>query len=374
MSQIPLRIALVGADTMLGKAVNDALSASAFASAEIDLLDDEETSGTIAAASDEVTLIQTVHAESFAHCDFTFFAGSKDLTRTHWRDALKVGSRVVDLTGELENMPGILVRAPWIQEENPIPENATQKAASTGTVDAPDLQTGSVVSAHPAAVLLALLAACVERLAPLRNLWATLLLPASEYGHAALEELHRQTANLLSFQPLPMNLFGGQTAFSLAVSFGERGQVSLADSEGMIQRHFKKISPQNADALALQVVQAPVFHGYSASVSLEFTRPVAIADVHHALNCPFVRVLTDANEFPGSVQAVEEEEIQVLVRPVFSRGYAASAGSDDRSIRNEEIFDLFWLWAVADNLKLAARNAVACALELNRLRPHGTVQ
>ncbi|MEO6966172.1 MAG: hypothetical protein ABI076_09810, partial [Acidobacteriaceae bacterium] len=34
----------------------------------------------------------------------------------------------------------------------------------------------------------------------------------------------------------------------------------------------------------------------------------------------------------------------------------------------------FWLWIVADNLKFAAKNAVACALELNRLRPRGKVQ
>ncbi|MCU1312970.1 MAG: hypothetical protein JWM54_727, partial [Acidobacteriaceae bacterium] len=31
-------------------------------------------------------------------------------------------------------------------------------------------------------------------------------------------------------------------------------------------------------------------------------------------------------------------------------------------------------WAAADNLKLAATNAVACALEMRRLRPQGHVQ
>jgi len=33
-----------------------------------------------------------------------------------------------------------------------------------------------------------------------------------------------------------------------------------------------------------------------------------------------------------------------------------------------------WLWAASDNLRLQARNAVECALELRRLRPKGTVQ
>jgi aspartate-semialdehyde dehydrogenase len=34
----------------------------------------------------------------------------------------------------------------------------------------------------------------------------------------------------------------------------------------------------------------------------------------------------------------------------------------------------FWLWMAADNLKLAAVHAIACAGELGRLRPSGKVQ
>jgi aspartate-semialdehyde dehydrogenase len=34
----------------------------------------------------------------------------------------------------------------------------------------------------------------------------------------------------------------------------------------------------------------------------------------------------------------------------------------------------FWMWLAADNLKLHAANAVACAAELRRLRPRGKVQ
>jgi aspartate-semialdehyde dehydrogenase len=32
------------------------------------------------------------------------------------------------------------------------------------------------------------------------------------------------------------------------------------------------------------------------------------------------------------------------------------------------------LWVATDNLKLSAINAVACALEMRRLRPQGQVQ
>jgi aspartate-semialdehyde dehydrogenase len=34
----------------------------------------------------------------------------------------------------------------------------------------------------------------------------------------------------------------------------------------------------------------------------------------------------------------------------------------------------FWIWAASDNLRMAAQNAVECALDLRRLRPQGKVQ
>jgi aspartate-semialdehyde dehydrogenase len=235
------------------------------------------------------------------------------------------------------------------------------------------------VSAHPVAVLLAMLAARSQKVAPLHGLWATLLQPASEYGHAALEELHQQTANLLSFQPLPTEVFGGQTAFTLAVSFDAAGQAALASAADRIRRHYAKISFVPASSLALQVIQVPVFHGYALSVSVEFAHPVAAGALAKALAGSHVRIVADATSFPGNVQAVEEQEPQILVQPVFppseievtSTDGVESAAADKPEPKQT---NRFWLWIVADNLKFAAQNAIACAVELNRLRPRGKVQ
>ncbi len=372
MPEKSLRIALVGAGTLLGKALNDELAASAFASADFHLIDDEGALGKLAATADEVTFIQRIEPDSFDGCDFTFFAGGPELTRKHWRNALDAGSSIVDLSGELEGASGILVRAPWIQGDPAATTGpAAHAAGKPNQVAAPDLQTRAVVSAHPVAVLLALLAARSQRIAPLHSVWATLLQPASEYGHAALEELHQQTTNLLSFQPLPMEVFGGQTAFTLAVSLGG---VALSTAADVIRRHYAKIASAPAASLALQIIQVPVFHGYALSVAVEFQKPVAADALARALAGSHVHVITNASEFPGNVQAVEEEDVQVLVQPVVEdAGIPGSAGSAKRQLGSAETHR-FWLWIVADNLKFAAQNAIACAVELNRLRPRGSVQ
>ncbi len=378
MSDKSLRIALVGAGTLLGKALSDELALSAFTSADIRLIDDDaDVQGKLAAVDDEITLIQPIEPDSFDGCDFVFFACDAAIVKKHLRQALKGGACIVDLSGELEKAPGVLVRAPWVQER--IAGNAIPGARDAAKTPTPDLDTRAVVSAHPVAVLLAMLAARSLKVGPLHGLWATLLQPASEYGHAALEELHQQTANLLSFQPLPTEVFGGQTAFTLAVSFDAAGQAGLATAADRIRRHYVRISSVPASSLALQVIQVPVFHGYALSVSVEFPHPVAAGALAKALAGSHVRIVADATAFPGNVQAVEEQEAQILVQPVFPPSQsdpAAGGGPQDLAGKGNVAGETnrFWLWIVVDNLKLAAQNAIACAVELNRLRPRGKVQ
>lgn len=361
-----MRIAVVGAGTLLGKTLNEAIAESSLASAEVLLLDSEETSGTLVSGGDEANLIQTVEADSFAGCDFAFFAGTRELTGKYWRDAVSAGACVIDLSGELRDADGAIVRAPSVQDGGSAVDGGRSPAAAVKSI-APNLQTSIVVSAHPATVLLALLTARLQKAAPVRSFFATLLQPASEYGQGALEELHQQTANLLRFQAIPTDVFGVQSAFSLAVSLGADRPISLDESAMAIRRDFHRIVLLREESFMLQVIQAPVFHGCSASIAVELEQPATLEAMEQALSGTQVHVVAAASEFPENIQAADTAEIQVLVRRGIddaTPGETASAAPGRR----------FWLWVAADNLKLAASNAIECALELNRLRPSGKVQ
>ncbi len=209
------KIAIVGASTLLGKELKDAISESTLATATFSLLDDEAAQGQLDQVGDEITFVQAIRPGSFDKVDFTFFCGSEDLTRRHWKHALQAGSTVLDLSGALDQEPGVLVRAPWLD----------------GNEVAADLFTPAVVPAHPAAVALALL---LERLKPVfpRFIAATLLAPASEFGRGAMDELHQQTVSLLSFQTLPKATYDAQAAFNLLSGLGESAQISLLESRG----------------------------------------------------------------------------------------------------------------------------------------------
>ncbi len=129
---------------------------------------------------------------------------------------MRSGSTVLDLSGALDQETGVLVRAPWLGWE-------------AATVD---LFTPAVVPAHPAALALALLLERLQQAAPVRFAAATLLEPASEYGRAAMDELHQQTVNLLSFQELPKAVFDAQTAYNLLSGLGEGATGQLEHGGG----------------------------------------------------------------------------------------------------------------------------------------------
>jgi aspartate-semialdehyde dehydrogenase len=339
------KIAIAGASTLLGRELKEALSESPLAVANFALLDDEESQGQLDQVGDEVTFVQPIAGDAFEHVDFTFFTGSEDLTRKHWRQALREGSTVLDLSGALDQEAGVLVRAPWL-------------GADAGT---PDLFTPAIVPADPAALALALLMERLRQASVVRFAAATVLEPASQFGRAAMDELHQQTVSLLSFQSLPRAIYDAQVAYNLLSGFGEGAGIGLKARTARIRRHYEALAGSGWPALALQVVHAPVFHGHAFSIGVELERPVAISALEEALGGDHVDLVLEDTDSPSNLAATGQNDVLVRLRP--------EPGS-----RNPLEATRLWLWAASDNLRLNAHNAVACALDLRKLRPQGTVQ
>ena len=338
------KIAIAGAASLLGRELKDALIDSPLGAANITLLDEEEARGQIDQVGDEVTFIQALSLDAFERIDFTFFCGSEDLTRRHWRQALRSGSTVLDLSGVLDQETGVLVRAPWL-------------GADSGTVD---LFTPAVVPAHPAALALGLLMERLLQAAPVLSAAATVLEPASEFGRAAMDELHQQTINLLSFQPLPRDVYDAQAAYNLLGGMGENSKVNLVSVEARIRRHYHALSQGRWPALAMQLVHAPAFHGHTFSIFVELERPVEVSVLEEALSGERVDLVLEDTDSPSNLAATGQNDVLVRLHPeIPARGTAVSR---------------LWLWAASDNLRLNVQNAVACALDLRRLRPQGLVQ
>jgi aspartate-semialdehyde dehydrogenase len=332
-----LRGAIVGASTLLGKELAEELSATTAAVWDITLLAAEDKGVTITAAGDEATLIQPIAADSFVGVDTVFFAGEGATALQFWKAAQAAGAAIVDLTGALEAQPNVQVLSPLV-----------------GDGLKTHLATTAAVSAHPAAIMLALVSNKL-RATGLDRLAATVLQPASELGNAGVEEVHQQTVSLLSFKPLQKNIYDAQVAFNLIASLGASSKASLQSTSDKILRHTKLLTSAAADSVTLQLLQAPVFHGYTASVFLELAQDLDEDVLRKTLIGNHSQFLED--EFPSNEMAAGKGEILLRVTKAEARKGSA-----------------FWLWMAADNLRLSARNAVACALELLQLKPTSGVQ
>ena len=339
------KIAIAGASSMLGRELKDSLSDSPLAAANFALLDEEDTHGQLDQVGDEVTFIQKIGEDAFERADFTFFCGSEDLTRKYWRQALRAGSSVLDLTGALDQETGVLVRAPWLGVEE----------------SSADLFTPAVVPAHPAAMVLALLMERVQGVAAVRNVAVTLLAPASEFGKGAMDELHQQTVNLLSFQSLPRAEYDAQAAYNMLCGMGESAKVDLNMVAARVRRHYEALAGRRGPAVALQVIHTPVFHGHTFSIALELERPVEMTALEESLGGEHVDLVMEDTDSPSNLAATGQNDVLVRLRAEQEAGGRAAASR-------------FWLWAASDNLRLWAQNAVECALDLRKIRPQGTVQ
>lgn len=165
--------------------------------------------------------------------------------------------------------------------------------------------------------------------------------------------------NLFSFQEIPKQIFDSQVAFNLRTSCGERCHPALQETRERIASHLRHLLERGSarETLipqpALRLLQAPIFFGYAVCCFVELQQPASTEEVESVLNRkPFV-VFRSGEEQPSVLEAAGTDDI--LLGPV-ERDPACGAG--------------YWIWAVMDNVRLSALNAVQIAEEIVFLGGH----
>jgi aspartate-semialdehyde dehydrogenase len=189
-----------------------------------------------------------------------------------------------------------------------------------------------------------------------KHMLATVLEPASEHGKRGMDELHDQTVNLLSFQQMPMSVFGAQIAFNVVPEYGEESKPKLADVEKRILAHYKRIVGDRLPVPSVMLLQAPVFHAHTFSIYIELESAISLEEFEAALGGDHVEIAKTLEDNPSNVNVAGQEQIQVMVKLDLQRENG------------------FWIWVAADNLRITATMAVECAEHMATTRPRGKVQ
>jgi aspartate-semialdehyde dehydrogenase len=268
--------ALVGSQSLLGREIRDIAAATGATLRSFDTADDQ---------GEEFEVSLPLDAASIAGAKAVLFAGDEAAAK----QVLSMSPRhVIDLTGTLEAPSGMRLTK--------IPSAAT--------------------------LMLKLAFTRLGAMSPVARSVVNLFVPASEWGAKALQELQQQTTSLLSFQQLQKEVFDTQAAFAMLPEFGEESKLML-----------KAPSDLGLPYLSLRVSHAPVFHGMTASIWLEFEKEVNWSVLEKSLD-----------PTPDNVSIAGDDEVRI-------GGFERDASSPNAA----------WFWAVADNHRLVARAALAVA-------------
>ena len=322
-------VAVVGGDTLLAKEIRELLGESPLAP-RVQLISAVAAGASTEPDREEDELVMVpLSPESLAGARVVFLSGSPASSRRAHRLGASGGVRLIDLTSALEEQPEARLRAPSAEPRTPTPPARIQ------------------VIAHPAAIALAMFLSQVSRIRTIRRSIVHVFEPASERGQRGLDELQQQTVAVLSFKKLKTDVFDAQLGFNLLARYGEEAHEPLEGIEQRVERHLASLLSAWPDIPmpSLRLIQAPVFHGHSFSVWVEF------------------------DENPGAdalARALELAGIDVRAGdPPSNAGIAGQSGLGAGAIAADPNHPrAVWFWLVADNLRLAAENALAVAREV----------
>lgn len=313
-----IRIGIVNPTTLVGGEITSILRQRSIPVAKVKLLDSTgEATGSLTEIDDEPAVVTAISDDELEDLDLVFFCGPAESNR-EWIARYEEDRFIaVDVSQ---------------------PSSAENGRLTVVTVNDADLTESDrlIVSPHPIAIPIVLILRQIGSVAPVASCTATVVQPASEFEKAGVEELARQTINVLNIQSVPRTVFDRQLAFNL--------YPAPAGHEPFITAQIRSLVDPRIE-LALFVTQGTVFHSHTFSMFIRTKSAVEKDRITDALRASPAIAFAEGDQQFGTIDAAGRDEVLIAeVRP-------------DASIEGG-----LWVWAVCDNLRRSsALNAVLAA-------------
>lgn len=328
-------VAVVGASGAVGTAVVEILAERAFPIERLVALGSERSAGEPVAFGNRQVTVELLDGFDFSGVDIAFFCAGSSVSETHVPRAVAAGAMVIDNSSLFRGDADVPLVVP---EVNP---------------DALALHSRRRIVANPNCSTIQL----VMALAPLHQAVGISRVNVATYqsvsgaGRDGMDELGRQTAALLNFQPAQSRVFDARIAFNVIPHIDAFDDNGFTGEEMKVMRETRRILGDDTIGINVTAVRVPVFYGHAEAVHLETREPITAAQARELLK-----------KAPGVVVMDEQR----------SGGYptpAEHAGTDEvfvGRIRQDPSHPCgLNMWVVADNLrKGAALNAVQIAEHL----------
>ncbi|MFJ6016541.1 aspartate-semialdehyde dehydrogenase [Streptomyces sp. NPDC092952] len=331
------RIALVGATGAVGRTLIDLIEERAFRYREIHLVASPRSEGRVLTVDGREHRVSAVDTFDFSTVDLAFFSAGSEVSRKWAPAAVARGALVIDNTNAFRMDPDTPLVVPQVNAET------LGRRPVSGIVANPNCSTIPLVR----------LLRPVEDRWGLRKVVVSTYQAASGRGHSGTAELHEATRAALEdpASPGPEVEFSPTLAFNVVPFIDELLDSGFTMEEQKMLQESRKILGLPHLNVTTTCVRVPVLNGHSEAAWVECHDPVNREELVAALSAlPEVTVhdrhVPGAFPTPRTVAEANHVHVgRVRVSPHDPCG--------------------FWLWVVADNLRIgAALNALQAAEEL----------
>ncbi len=332
MNRTP-HVAVVGATGAVGVEMIKTLEKRKFPVGRLTLLASARSAGKTMAYKGTQLPVQELTKDSFKGIDIALFSAGGSISREFAPLAAQAGCVVVDNSSAFRMDPSVPLVVPEI--------NPGDVKLHRGILANPNCTTAvTLMALYP-----------LHRAFGVRRIFASSYQAVSGTGAKAIEELRRQTAQVVSQETVTREVYPHQIAFNVLPQVDSFLPSGYTREEMKMENEGRKIMHHPSFRASVTCVRVPVYRAHSVAVSAEFEKPVTVEAARAVLTAaPGLDVVDnpEKSEYPLPLYVAERDNCQVgRIRM-------------DCALDNGLCF-----WVVGDQLlKGAALNAVQIAEEL----------
>jgi aspartate-semialdehyde dehydrogenase len=329
-------VAVVGATGAVGQEMIDILEQRDFPVKELKLFASERSIGKKLKYKGQEIAVNTLNEDSFKVIDIALFSAGGGRSKEWAPVAAKSGCVVVDNSSAWRMDPEVPLVVPEVNPDD-IKKNK-------GIIANPNCSTiQMVVPLKP-----------IHDEAKIKRIVVSTYQAVSGTGMKAMDELTKQTADILNFRDTVAEVYPHQIAFNCLPHIDVFLDNGYTKEEMKMVNETKKIMGDNSIRITATTVRVPVYKGHSESVNIETEKKISANEVRALLSSTPGVLVFDApekNVYPLAVDVAGQDDVYV-----------------GRIREDESIDNGINMWIVADNLrKGAALNTIQIAEKLIEL-------
>ena len=335
------RVAILGATGAVGTELLELLDSRDFPLADLKLLASPRSAGTTLSFRGETLSVEAVEASSFKGIDIVLASAGGSISKAWAETAIASGAVMIDNSSAFRMDPSVPLIVPEVN-----PEAA---AHHRGLIANPNCTT----------ILMSVAVYPLHQVQPIRRIVASTYQSASGAGARAMEEVKRQSIDILEGKDPKPEAFPYPLAFNLFPHNSPLNELGYCEEEMKMVNETRKIFGAPDLRVTATCVRVPVLRAHSESINLEFDAPFGVEKAREILsNAPGVTLVEDwqKNYFPMPIDASGKDDVLV--------------GRIRQDLSNANGLEL---WLCGDQIrKGAALNAVQIAellIQKNLLKP-----